>query len=67
MPVVTVDFQFVEHRKSHVVRRRAELFDFRVGAGFLPAELVAGKTAYDQALALVFLVQRFQRRAYCGV
>ena len=67
MPVVAVDFQFVEHRESHIILGRAELFDLRVGAGLLAAELVARKTADDQPLVSCISDKPTSRAAYCGV
>ena len=62
MAVGAVDFDFVEHREGHRVFGGAELFDFRVRAGFLSAKLIARETAHDQPLRLILLVSGFERR-----
>src|SRR6185437_13850434 len=51
-----------EHREGDAVLLRAERRDVRVLARLLPAELIAWESKYREALRLVLLVDRLERR-----
>lgn len=62
MCIWPVHIDFRKHRKRHIVFERTEFFDRLLGFGFLGAELIAGKTEYDQSTAFVVIVKRLELR-----
>src|SRR5688572_14769445 len=60
MAAGAVDVEFPAHREGHAVGRRAEGLDLRLGAGFLRAELVAGKPDDREVLARELLVEALE-------
>ena len=59
MAIRAVDVDFVEEREGDAVVVGAKLLYFFVGAGFLLAKLVAREAQNSEALAFVFLLDRF--------
>ncbi len=58
--VVTVDFDFGEDGKCHVISQRAKTGDLFRAAGFLRTELVARKAENGEPPVLIFTVQRLE-------
>src|SRR5581483_518876 len=60
MGIGAIDVDLLEHRKTDGVVALAKLLDFGGAAGFLAAELVAGKTEYRKASRAIGLLQRLE-------
>ena len=55
--IFSIHFGLGEHRKFSVVTFLCELFDLKVRAGLLTAELIAGEGKYFETLVPILLVQ----------
>src|SRR5581483_11760148 len=51
---------FLVHREPDAEFRGAELGDFRIGARFLPGELIGGEPEHDKSLVVVLFVELFE-------
>src|SRR5580692_11784154 len=60
MGAIAIDLDLGEQRKRHGIVAGAELADLFGVAGFLPAELVAGKSEHEEAARAELLLQRLQ-------
>ncbi len=65
--VVADDVDFGEEGEGYAVYAAAEFEDFFFCAGFLSAEIVAGKAENDEAVVFVFAVEGFEAFVLFGV
>ena len=62
--IFSIHFSLGEHRKFSVVTFLCELFDLKVRAGLLTAELIAGEGKYFETLVPILLVQLCQQPVF---